>query len=335
LCIENFVLPEPEKGPYYGISSYWCWIAPTYRIARYATDYLFMTAAAAFSFILYSLAFFRLRGNISVAGNKISFHPRPEVGNGRMSDETTTEAHERRIGLYLTTVARHMLWYPIVYIILVLPVAISRLSTFSGVSVPFSVTIFTAAVFMLHGFLNTVLFCTTRTILPGSWRQRFGLDTGREGGRGDISHLSHTSAKSPFTGIKIVTVSTGPAPVTLSVDVKKDVEIKCKAESSPSDIEFGSSGSSTSPIPLPQAHSDTGKEVDTHEHRIQRLSFPTPREKVDGDDEGSDFGAGVHLASMERIVEWEMLQHPGRASSDYDNGMSDQSYERPAAGGLP
>jgi len=231
-----------------------------------------MTASAAFSFILYSLAFFRLRGNISVAGNKISFHRRPEVRCRRKSDETNTKTDGQRIELYLTTVAKHMLWYPVVYTILVLPVAISRLSTFSGVSVPFSITIFTASVFMLHGFLNTVLFCTTRTILPGSWRLRFGL-----GGR-DVSHSNRTNANPPFTG-------TGPASATLSVDVEKHVEIKYEAEPSPSCVGSGSPTSSTSPISLPRAHDDTGKEVDTHEHHIQVPSFPAPR----------DTRTGIHL----------------------------------------
>jgi len=162
LCIERFVFVKPEKGPYYAISTggYWCWISPEYRIARYTTDYLFMTASAAFSFILYTLIFFRLRGNISVSAGYIFFHRRPDTRVVR-----TTES-------YLTVVAKHMLWYPIVYVFLLLPVAVARLSAFDGKPVHFFATIISAAVFMLHGFFNTVLFCTTRNILPASWRQR-------------------------------------------------------------------------------------------------------------------------------------------------------------------
>ena len=285
-----------------------------------------MTTSAASSFIFYSLAFFRLRGNITVEEKKIHFHWTPKVGDGRMSNEA--------IGSYLTTVAKHMMWYPIVYAILVLPVAISRLSTYSGVPVPFSITIFTVAVFMLHGFLNTVLFCTTRTILPGSWRQRFGLSAGLEGGRGDVHDFSRTDAMSRFFGTRVASVDRGSAPATRSVDEKRVVGIKYEAEPSPSDID--SSTSSTSPIPPQQAHSDTGKEVGTHEHPIQQLSFSTPRDtrtrihlEVEGDDEGSDFGAAVSLADTERTVEWEALQHPGRASSEYDHGKIDQSSEQP------
>jgi hypothetical protein len=155
LCIENFVLADGEKGPYYGISTaaYWCWISPQYIIERYTTDYLYMTASATFSFILYTLVFFRLRGNIRVSENGITFHRRPIRNIGH-------------VRTYLDSVARNMLWYPVVYTILVLPMAATRFSSFSNLPVPFEMTIIAAGVFMLHGFFNTLLFCTTLKILP-------------------------------------------------------------------------------------------------------------------------------------------------------------------------
>ena len=277
LCIENFILAEPkERGPFYGISSYWCWISPKYIIERYTTDYLFMIVAAVFSFILYSLVFFRLRGNISVsAGYKLSFHQRPKFRISKAEDGTYIMTDDRHVASYLTTVAKHMLWYPIVYTILVLPVATSRLSTFSSLSVPFSVTIFTAAVFMLHGFVNTVLFCATRNILPSSWRQRFVLGT-LFGGRGNATWS--------FTSTRIGTFGAIPIPTVMSVDVEKDVEVKYDAKFS-------------SPTPLPQAYGGSGKQANAYEHHMQRLSFPAPqdtrtsiRSKIDGDDEYDDLG---------------------------------------------
>src|SRR5260370_26482991 len=108
---------------------------------------------AVFSFILYLLVFFRLRGNIAVSdGYKIHFHQRPKVRLGRTSDGARIVTGDLRVESHLTVVAKQMLWYPVAYTVLILPMAASRFSTFSGVSVPFPVTIFTAAVFMLHGF---------------------------------------------------------------------------------------------------------------------------------------------------------------------------------------
>ena len=83
-----------------------------------------------------------------------------------MTDDQCVESH-------LTRVAKHMLWYPV--LVIILPMASAWFLTFNGASVPFSVTICVAGLFMLYGFINIIPFCTTRNILPGSWRRRLGL----------------------------------------------------------------------------------------------------------------------------------------------------------------
>ncbi|KAK6969223.1 hypothetical protein R3P38DRAFT_3243837 [Favolaschia claudopus] len=67
-------LDTTRHGPFFGISGYWCWIAPAYPTPRIVLDYLFMFVAAAFSFLLYTLVFLRLRGNIVMDCGRISFH---------------------------------------------------------------------------------------------------------------------------------------------------------------------------------------------------------------------------------------------------------------------
>jgi len=52
------------------------------------------------------------------------------------------------------------------YTILILPIAASRFSSFAGDDVPFGVTVFTAAVFLLSGIVNVTLFTMTRRVLP-------------------------------------------------------------------------------------------------------------------------------------------------------------------------
>ena len=344
LCLENFVLTSPEKGPYYGISTggIWCWISPKYRIARYTTDYLFMTASAAFSFILYSLVFFRLRGNISVsAGYRISFHPRPATRIGRTSDGTFVVTDDRRVESYLTTVAKHMLWYPIVYTFLIFPVAASRLSTFHGKPVPFFATMLTAAIFMLHGFFNTVLFCTTRSILPGSWRQKFGLQATLESGRGNAGQSGATNPTSQCTGTSTRstgTSGTGPFPVVLNIHAE-DVEIKYEAGQGVSEVKSGptlpislisstSSTSSISPASLLQICGGSGQPANAHEHHIPPFSSPAPPDsrgstcsKAGEDDKSSDLSVGIPLESMGKEVELEVPEYLGRASSDHESGV--------------
>jgi len=328
LCIEHFVYADPENGPYYGIttSGYWCWISPKYLIERYTTDYLFMTTSAAFCFILYSLVFFRLRGNISIQGYKIFFHRRSSIRIRRTSDGASIFTDDPRVPSYLDTIAKHMLWYPIVYTFLILPVAASRLSTFHGKPVPFAATVLTAAVFMLHGFFNTVLFCTTRKILPGSWRQRFGLCTS---GRDDTSRSNATTTTCQFTVASTTTVGTGPRPAVLSVNVD-DVGIKYATERSSSFVGSCSPSSSTSPtLPtLPfQAHVRSGQRANAHEHYIRLSSSARgdtrtrTHSEIDEGDKDSDLSIAIHLASMAKPDGLEAPQHPGRASSDHGGGV--------------
>jgi len=118
-------------------------------------DYLFMFMAAFFSFILYMLIFLRMRGNIIVEGRRISFR----IGK-------TSQWRGKQFGNQALTIARQMLLYPIAYTILILPIAASRFSSFAGDDVPFGVTVFSAAIFLLSGIVNVTLFTMTRRILP-------------------------------------------------------------------------------------------------------------------------------------------------------------------------
>ena len=119
-----------------------------------------------------------------------------------------------------------MLWYPAVYIFLVLPLAATRFSTFRGYPVPAFATFIVAGWFMLHGFVNTILFSATRSILPGGWKQRFGLSTLRGGRRGDTGQSVPTSTRPRFTGVSAGTVNAVPhlGPFCEVVDIKHEVE---------------------------------------------------------------------------------------------------------------
>ena len=286
-----------------------------------------MFVSAAFSFILYLLVFFRLRGNISLsAGNKINFHRRPKVRLGRTSDGTYIVTDDHRVESHLTRVAKHMLWYPLVYTVLVAPQAASRFSGFSGATVPFSVTISTSVLFLLHGFVNTLLFCTTRNILPGSWRQRFGLSTMGDSRKSGVDISSRTNGTWRFTGLN-TRASTITVPAVLSVGVEKDVEIKYEeAQPSPSHLKFGSLSPPTSPITatshtlLPRAHAGSGKRAGSHKHLVRDATVSICI-KVDGNNDDGELSAGVDPASREKTSEPEVpLQPLSRASTRYGSG---------------
>lgn len=295
---------------------------------RYATSYLIMFVSAGFSFILYLLVFFRLRGNISVeAGYRITFHQRPKVRVGRTTNGAYIVTDVHRVESHLTTVAKHMLWYPLVYIVLVLPQAAARYAGFSGAPVPFAVTVSTAGLFQLHGFVNTLLFCTTRNVLPGSWKQRLGISTmGDSSGRSDVGLSSRANASRRLTGFG-TKYGTETAPVVLSVGVEKDVEVKYEgAPLSPSYLKFNtfhppaSPGTPASPTPLLRTHAGGGKRASNHNHLIREAVTDVPI-KVDDNDGDSDLSAGVDPASNAETIEPMVPLRPlRRAHSRHESG---------------
>ena len=248
-------------------------------MARYAFEYLFMPIAATSSFILYSLVFLRLRQN-------------PDVKDGRTSARTYV-ATSGRDGdeMHLTTVAKQMLLHPIAYTVLVLPICFTTFYTSSGTSIPFPITVSTAAVFVLSGLVNVTLFCTTRRTLPGSWKQKFGIPTTSYSLPGDSSLSSRTVLRRQHTNTGRG-ISQKPASIPLSISVEKDVEIKHDG------AESNTSSSSSSWITL------STKALPTHDaiqgghtcgYYLQPPSFPPPLHiRLDGDDLDEIVKAGVH-----------------------------------------
>ena len=288
-----------------------------------------MFLSAGLCSILYLLLFFKLRGNITVStGYKIHFHRRPKVQIGRTSNGTYIMTGDRRIESHITNVAKHMLWYPIAYTLVILPMGASRFSTFSGVPVPSAITIAAASLFMLHGFINTLLFCTTRNILPGTWRQRLKLSSTRSTGRSELELSSLANAPWRFTGLgtKAGTLNAGTDPIGLNMGLEKDLEISYDgALRSPASIKFGPPPPHDPP---PRAHNRAGRQTDTTGHQTRQLSLPASRYSGEGtraeidrvdDDHSPD--TGVHPASKEMITARGVpIRSAERADNRHESG---------------
>ncbi|EIM87000.1 uncharacterized protein STEHIDRAFT_167889 [Stereum hirsutum FP-91666 SS1] len=150
-----------HRGPFYGIAGQWCWIAQEYDEQRVTLDYMIMLMSSVFSFILYSLVFLRLRGNIIVYGWHLRFRWHQVDATWRGVEKEQRDSH-------LMVISRQMLMYPIAYTIIILPITAARFTMwFSHTdNVPFAVTIFCDTVYLLSGLTNTILFSCTRKILP-------------------------------------------------------------------------------------------------------------------------------------------------------------------------
>jgi len=147
-----------EKGPFFAISGYWCWISPDYGPERITLDYMIMFLSAAFSFTLYTMIYLKLRGNLILNGWRVRFV--------RVSAENLANWRGRKLGDESLQIAKQMLLYPIAYVILLFPIAVTRFATWSGHDIPFEATIFSAAVFLCSGVVNVTLFACTRPVLP-------------------------------------------------------------------------------------------------------------------------------------------------------------------------
>jgi len=148
-----------ERGPYFGIAGIWCWITDPYQTERLLLEYIWMFTSAVVSFVLYVLVFLKLRGYVLVSGWRIRFR--------RASSPTwDLQSGKDRFDAQTTSIARQMLWYPIAYAVLILPIGAVRYAEWMGHTMPEALIIFSDGVFLLSGIINTVLFCTTRRILP-------------------------------------------------------------------------------------------------------------------------------------------------------------------------
>jgi len=143
------------NGPFFGISGYWCWISPEYPIHRITLDYMQMFISGGICFVLYVLIFLRVRGNITREGGRLRFRPK-----------AFNPASGTRQEQYGRTVARRMVWYPVAYTALLLPIAVARFISWSGHEVEFEGTIFCDTIFLLSGVVNVTMFLSTRTLLP-------------------------------------------------------------------------------------------------------------------------------------------------------------------------
>jgi len=155
----------PLVSPFQSPTPYWCWIGGEFIVERIVGEYFWLWTAALSSIFFYTLLFFRLRGNI---------HVDPQDWK-RIRIRLQPPSHFPSIAPYFhdaPSVAAYreamtMIWYPICYTILVVPLSIVRWRIFHSpahlkVQMPFAVTAVVVTIFGLSGVINVVLITLTR-----------------------------------------------------------------------------------------------------------------------------------------------------------------------------
>ncbi|KAF8483197.1 hypothetical protein JB92DRAFT_3032406 [Gautieria morchelliformis] len=176
------VIQTPAGGSFYGLSGAWCWIGTGYSAERLIFLYGWVFAALGSSFIIYTLISLRFSGFITYDDTgKVRFHfrrPPPlylsasQVSSptrqrpayekpretGRLHRANLVTGESRPASTYLGSiresilkrVARRIMWYPVLYAVVVIPVSVCRMGVFAGIC------------FGSSGLSNTILFLTTR-----------------------------------------------------------------------------------------------------------------------------------------------------------------------------
>ncbi|KAJ7585768.1 hypothetical protein C8J56DRAFT_862245 [Mycena floridula] len=156
-----------KNQDYYGNTQYWCWITAGFPSERIALEYVWMWITASVNIICYIIIALVIKGVIIVEGNKMYVRrqkPRALKTLSISSPHSLTTVQNLRTN----DIAMQMLFYPAVYTITVLPIAICRFLAFSGRTVPFPATAFSSILFSLSGVFNLVLFKLTRPkLIPG------------------------------------------------------------------------------------------------------------------------------------------------------------------------
>ncbi|KAI0765143.1 hypothetical protein C8Q74DRAFT_1219970 [Fomes fomentarius] len=154
-------IQNPERGPYFGPTGYWCWITSNYPWSSFIWSIsLFEFVSAGLSFILYTAILLRVRGNL------VRTSGRWQLRFVSHSERWVLAIRRDAIDSCMMSVAARMVWYPVAYTILLLPVTIARFVAFGGRDVPFRATMFADFVFNLQGLVNVALLLATRRFVP-------------------------------------------------------------------------------------------------------------------------------------------------------------------------
>ncbi|KAJ7056211.1 hypothetical protein C8F01DRAFT_1312450, partial [Mycena amicta] len=161
VIIGPLAIQNAELGPYFGVAGAWCWITSKYPKEQIFLEYFFEYVSAGCCFCLYTTIILRMRGDLVRRENgkwKLRFRPKEEAWMASLRrdliDYTMLEVFEK------------MVWYPVVYTLLIIPISLTRLSSFAGGNVPFWATATADMIFNLTGFANVLILNASRRLFP-------------------------------------------------------------------------------------------------------------------------------------------------------------------------
>ncbi|KAK2040911.1 hypothetical protein LZ31DRAFT_603203 [Colletotrichum somersetense] len=199
---------KDEEGLYVRAGA-WCWINSKYQDIRLTLHYLWIFTALVVTTMIYSAIFLHLQRVARKSGGVVPCcdvaGPEPSSSGASLSNcsgtnstrKTTSvsDSHKSRIWrpVGLTTILRRLpgipdyarqhtfLLYPFVYVICTMPLAAGRLASMAGHEVSLAYFCFAGAMIACNGWMDVVLYSTTRRSIvfsaDGPPTQEVGLQT--------------------------------------------------------------------------------------------------------------------------------------------------------------
>ncbi|KAF8802528.1 hypothetical protein BYT27DRAFT_6764092 [Phlegmacium glaucopus] len=153
-----FALHQPD-GHVYGVDKLACGVRSVYPKVQFLLHLLPILIGSFLSAIFFSLIFLVLRGTLKIRGGiKLTLNPDKRWGDNSCDSE---EQYYR----FIARVAKSMLWYPVAYIVFLVPYSIVRLLDISGFVVPFEATVFGFVCWFSLGIVDVLLLYNTFYIL--------------------------------------------------------------------------------------------------------------------------------------------------------------------------
>lgn len=145
------------KDNVYGPVIVSCGVTITHRGRIFGLKSFPVLFGSVLAVIVYSLIFLVLRGVLRVRGG-INFTLKPQE---RWSTSNNSEEYDRFMG----AVAKSMLWYPVAFVLLLLPFTIANLIQFRGQNISFGFDVFVHACWSILGLVNVALLYNTFRVL--------------------------------------------------------------------------------------------------------------------------------------------------------------------------
>jgi len=146
---------------------YWCWISQDFQKDRLAGEYVWYWTALLGSFILYLLLFLLHLGVITPSRSWYT----PKVLEDNKSSEDDSGKHQTEVQSNTSRTPRGLwtvIWYPIVYSVMILPLSVVRWIAFRQTAkygsshVSPVATFFVVTLFSLSGVFDAVTYILTR-----------------------------------------------------------------------------------------------------------------------------------------------------------------------------